>query len=195
MSVDPVGGTEKSGTGYDIARQAARGDVPEQKSNHSSAAISQDPVSVSLHRMASTMGKLENVNLEKNQFATKIRETNKALQNMSPLVNGMKESLTTIVKNWPPFPVDSQERKDLLMSYSALRKEIISMTLPAPPTPVYESNARLWDKLGLSTAESPLPELTAHSSDSEIGTALAEVSSFGETLTAGQNDLVKAVSQ
>jgi len=45
----------------------------------------------------------------------------------------MKESLETIVKNYPPFPHGSDERIKLLMSYNSLRKQIDDLTMPPPP--------------------------------------------------------------
>lgn len=196
MAVDPIGGIDKTSAGYDAARQY-QVTPSEQKAEQLPVTREEDQVMVSLQRSSGTMGRLGSVNEQNFRFATQIRETNKALQDVSALVDGMNDRLGTIVKNWPPFPQDSEERKDLLMSYTALRKEIINLMVPPPPQLVYERNQGLWSKLvpGGESFENSVPDLATTATDSEIGTALAKIKSFHDAVNSGKQELIKAVSE
>jgi seryl-tRNA synthetase len=157
-----------------------------------------DPVSVSLQRSSSTMGKLGSVNEDKNLFATGIRETDKALQEVSTVTVKMKERLETIVKNFPPFPVDSAERKDLLMSYVSLRKEIEKLTFPKPPAPVYENNQKLWEKIDFSDTRKvaeALPVLDETSSDSQVRRAVGSLDELQTSLCEGRKELFRTITE
>lgn len=157
-----------------------------------------DPVSVSLQRSSSTMGKLGSVNEEKNILATNIRIADKALQEVSNVSIKMKERLETIVKNWPPFTQDSAERKELLMSYVSLRKEIEKLTFPPPPVPLYENNQKLWEKLDLSDSQkldAVLPDLSVTAPDSQVQRAIGSLDELQATIGEGRKELYRAVTE
>ncbi|MDD2338031.1 MAG: hypothetical protein PHD01_15835, partial [Geobacteraceae bacterium] len=157
-----------------------------------------DPVSVSLQRSSSTMGKLGSVNEETNLLATGIRETDKALSEVSKVAVKMKERLETIVKNFPPFTMDSAERKDLLMSYISLRKQIEKMTFPKPLTPVYENNRKLWGKLDFSDAQKmdeAIPVLDETSSDSQVRQAVGSLDNLQTSLGEGKKELFRTITE
>jgi len=144
------------------------------------------------------MGKLGNVNDEKNIFATGIRVSDKALLEVSNVAVEMKERLETIVKNWPPFTQDSAERKELLMSYVSLRKEIEKMTFPPPPAPIYETNQKLWEKLELANSETlavAVPELSVNASDYQVRHAIGSLDEFQTSLDEGRKELYRTVTE
>jgi hypothetical protein len=198
MGVDPIGGLEKTVPGYDAARQAYRSAGNEQQTAQQTVQ-GQEPVSLSLQRNSNTMGRLETVNEEKNLFARNIRATDKALQEISTAVEKMKSHLDTIVKNWPPFPPDSSERKDLLMSYAALRKQILSMTFPPPPPPVYEKNTSLWEKFGYNNDAQQLshtvPDITETATDVQVSSARDGIETLQAAVSQGRSELVRAVTE
>lgn len=197
MGVDLIGGNEKVAPVQDLVRTAYHKAPAEQKQKSAQGAGG-DQVSVSLQRSASTMGKLDSVNEDKNLFATSIRETDKALNEVSKVTVKMKERLETIVKNYPPFAQDSQERKDLLMSYVSLRKEIEKLTFPKPPPPVYEHNQKLWEKIDFSdtlkVAEA-LPSLDVSSSDAQVKRAVGSLDALQTSLGEGRKDLFRTITE
>jgi hypothetical protein len=144
------------------------------------------------------MGRLEGFNEDKNRIAQSIRETDEALQGISNGIESMVKNLDTIKKNYPPFSRDSQERKDLLMSYVSLRKEIIKMMVPPPPPPVYEKNTSLWEKLGYNengSIASAVPDITATASDAEVGTAWQSLDGLRDAVGTGRGELARFVSE
>jgi hypothetical protein len=83
----------------------------------------------------------------------------------------MQGNLTTIVKNYPPYPIDSMERRDLLMSYISLRKEIESLMVPPPPQPVYDKVKSMWAAMFAQNGQiqaSAVPPLENGSSDKQV---------------------------
>ena len=197
MGVDPIGGMEKMAPVQDSIRKVYQNVSGDQKTS-STQGVGGDTVSVSLQRSSSTMDKLGSVNEEKNLFATAIRETDKALHEVSNVTVKMKVRLETIVKNFPPFTMDSAERKDLLMSYISLRKEIEKMTFPKPPAPVYENNQKLWEKLDFTdsrkVAES-IPALDETSSDSQVRRAVGSLNELQASLGDGRKELFRTITE
>ncbi len=197
MGVDPIGGNEKVTPVHDSVRMAYQ-KTPADQNKKSKQGAGGDQVSVSLQRSASTMGKLDSVNEDKNLFATSIRETDKALHEVSNLTVKMKERLEKIVKNYPPFSQDSAERKALLMSYVSLRKEIEKLTFPKPPAPVYENNQKLWDKLDLSDSKKvseTIPSLEVTSSDSQVQRAVGSLDELQTSLGEGRKELFRTITE
>jgi chaperonin cofactor prefoldin len=197
MGVDPIGGNEIIMPVQESVRTAYRNASGDQQTRPEKR-MGEDPVSISLQRSSSTMQKLGNVNEEKNLLAKNIREADQALSEASSVAGKMKEHLRTIVKNWPPFPQDSVERKEILMSYVSLRKEIEKLTFPPPPTPVYESNQKLWDKLDLSDSEklaNAVPELSTSATDSQVQRAVGSLDEFQTHLGEARKELYRTVTE
>lgn len=198
MGIDPIGGIDKSIPGYDRASKAYQNSGVDQQPGQVKSKKIGDPVSVSLQRASSTMGKLATVNEDKNLFATNVRLTDKALQEISGVMDKMKVHLDTIVKNWPPFPQESEQRKEILMSYASLRKEILKMTVPLPPTQVYEKNTRLWDNLGYTDNQElarSVPDITPASTDEQVKKASIGLAEAQSAVSAGRDELVRMVSE
>ena len=59
-----------------------------------------------------------------------IRTVDETMQQIGHHLNGMKHAVETILKNYPPFPVDNHDRVTQLRQFSALRKMIDQLTLP-----------------------------------------------------------------
>lgn len=197
MSVDPIGGAELKSPVQDLIRTAYRSTSGEQQ-KRSEKRPGEDPVSVSLQRASSMLQKMGSVNEEKNRMAKSIRETVKSLSDISGVAVKMKENLNTIVKNWPPFPQDSVERQELLMSYVSLRKEIEKLTFPPPPAPLYENNQKLWEKFDFADKEKmsvSLPDLSVDASDYQVQRAVMVLDDFQSSLGEARNELYQTVTE
>lgn len=196
MAIEPIGSTEKVTTMPDQLRKSYQATVPQ----HQPAANAQqndDLVAISVQGSSSTMGRLDSFLEEKNLLAKNIRGIADSLAKAIDVVGGMNETLAKIVKNYPPFPPDSSERKELLMSYISLRKEILGMTFPPPPQPLYEKNTSIWDKIGSvenGTIASSVPRLSATASDAEVIAASRAVTQLGSAVTTAQSELVGFVT-
>ena len=196
MAIEPISTTEKVATMPDQLRKSYQATVPQQQ-QAVNPQQHDDLVAISVQGSSSTMGRLDTFHEEKNLQARNIRSVADSLAKVSDVVGGMNETLAKIVKNYPPFPPDSSERKDLLMSYISLRKEILGMTFPPPPQPLYEKNTSLWDKLGAAdngNIASSLPQLSASASDAEVIAASKAMTQLGSVVTTAQSELVGFVT-
>jgi len=192
MAIDAIGGNEQMAPMQDQVRKTYQAAVPQQQQGLN-VQQNDEPVSVSIQRSSSTMGRLDSFNEQKNLMARNIRTTSDALATISEVVDGMKENIGKIIKNYPPFPPDSSERKEILMSYVSLRKEILNMTFPPPPAPLYEKNATPWEKLGYTEKggiASSVPEISSTATDSELRAASKILAELGSAVSSAQNELV-----
>jgi hypothetical protein len=98
-------------------------------------------------RNLDTARAIEQMHASLNQQAKSVRETNETINTAVDQIDSMKNSLQTISKNYPPFPVDSKQRNEILMEYTSLRKELIRLMVPPPPPPVYEKVQHMWSSL------------------------------------------------
>lgn len=62
--------------------------------------------------------------------ASSIRTMDQTMESVGSTVNAMKAELEGIVKNYPPYPSDSQERVSRLKNYAGLRTMIDRLTVP-----------------------------------------------------------------
>jgi len=142
-----------------------------------------------------TVRVIEQMHASLNQLAKGVRETNESLNKAVDLVDSMKSSIQTVVKNFPPFPVDSKERNDRLMEYNSLRKELISLMVPPPPPPVYEKIKHMWESLfedqNGNLSQNTVPLLDNSSSDAQ----LKEVSQTLDKTSAQLADFSSKVTQ
>ncbi len=195
MAIDPLSKVDNTAVVGDAARKLNQ-NMQYVNENRSADPAVREPDSVSLRKISATMGKIEVLNEEKNMMAKNIRETDTALRGISDSVDRMKVNLGKIVKNWPPFPSDSAERKQYLMSCVSLRKEIEKMTVPPPPKPVYERNKIVWDNLGVNgSGKFAVPEITETATDAQLKTALGKIDELGAALAAGRKDLIRTVTE
>jgi hypothetical protein len=196
MAIEPIGGNEKIAAMQDQVRKTYQAAIPQQQPEVN-VQKNDEPVSVSFQRASSTMGRLGSFNEEKNLIAKSVRTSSEALEKVSEMIGGLKENLGKIIKNFPPFPQDSAERKEILMSYVSLRKEILSMTFPPPPVPVYEKNTTLWEKLGYNEMEGiglSVPEISSTATDSEVLSASKTLGELGSAITSAQKELIGFVT-
>jgi hypothetical protein len=125
-----------------------------------------------------------------NQLAAGVGKTNEELKKATVRVGQM----ATIIKNYPPYTVDSEHRKEILMSYASIREEIIKMTVPPPPPPVYEKVKGMWSTLFEQNGQilhHAVPALHATSSDWEVQAAATNLDNTGGKLA----DLSSGVTQ
>ena len=129
-----------------------------------------------------------------NSVATNLRQTNEGLKETSAVVAEMKNSLDKIIKNYPPYSIESKDRIDQLMSYSSLRKQIMSMEFPAPPPPLYEGVKHLWEDL-FSGADKTLqtPALPQDAPDSHVAAAAKQLDVISSQIGLVQDSISSAV--
>ncbi|WP_281185260.1 hypothetical protein [Trichlorobacter lovleyi] len=141
-----------------------------------------------------TVKAIEQMHTRMNQLVKGTRETNEALNKAAEQVNFMQGNLTSIIKNFPPFPIDSKERQELLMSYTSIRQEMMKMTIPQPPPPMYEQVKHEWDKTVGQNGQmlsSAVPALETTSSDTQVNEAAAQL----ENASAGLANLSSSVTK
>jgi hypothetical protein len=154
---------------------------------------SADQVSLNItvsKRTLDTIQKLGEVSDVLNSMAKSLRSSDQALRTSSEMIEKMKAELTKIVKNYPPFPLESAERRDLLMSYSAIQKEILQMTIPPPPPPAYERVRLLWQDLTPNQDNRlATPELSSSASDSQVRFALDALAGITDRIAETRQEL------
>jgi len=168
--------------------------VQVSNNNHTKADSVRVSSTVALKNL-DTVRVIEQMHASLNQLAKGVRETNESLNKAVDLVDSMKSSIQTVIKNFPPFPVDSKERNDRLMEYNSLRKELISLMVPPPPPPVYEKIKHMWESLfedqNGNLSQNTVPLLDNSSSDAQ----LKEVSQTLDKTSAQLADFSSKVTQ
>jgi hypothetical protein len=156
-----------------------------------------DKVSIKVDLPKNTVDALQkmgNISDFLNSVATNLRQTNEGLKAVSDVVEQMKASLDKIIKNYPPFLVQNRERMELLMSYSGLKKEIQSMMIPAPPSPVYESVRHLWDGLTAGQGNTvQTPTLPQDAPDSHVQLASQQLAALSDQIKLVQEAMGNSV--
>jgi hypothetical protein len=119
-----------------------------------------------------------------NATANRIRETGDALKASATIVSQMGGELNRIIKNYPPFSIEDEERKKILMGYISLRKQIDKLTVPPPPPPIYEKVDGMWQELfSQQDGKVTTPPLEQDSSDSAVRTSARQLSATGDTIS------------
>lgn len=145
-----------------------------------------------------TVKAIEQMHAKLNELVKGVRQTNEQLNRAAEQVAQMQGSLMSIVKNYPPYPIESMERRDLLMSYMSLRKEIENLMIPPPPQPVYEKVKTMWDAMFAQNGQmqaSAVPALTHDSSDKQVQVAASELGRLNEQLASMSDDVTQALLQ
>ena len=127
---------------YQDAQQASKG--------HTVQSLAGDKVSINVElpqHNIDTLQKMGNISDILNSVATNLRQTYEGLTAASAVVEKMKVSLDKVIKDYPPYPVDDQGRRQELMGYSSLQKEISQMMIPPPVPPVFDKVQHLWTSL------------------------------------------------
>ncbi len=188
--------------------QVAQAAPAKEVTRHEPASVSAESADVNKDRVNTsssvtlknldTVKAIESLHTRMNQLIKGVRETNETLDSVAGNIDSMKRALSTILKNFPPFPMDSKERQQLLMSVSTLRNEIMKMTVPAPPLPVYEKVQGQWKDLLTPAGQvqpGSLAELTAASSDKEIAAAYTSLSDTGSGIASLSSGITQALVQ
>ena len=123
-----------------------------QKASTGNAApsIGGDKVSIQVElpqKTVDTLQKMGNISDFLNSVATNLRQTYEGLTATSAIVDKMKVSLEKVIKNYPPYPIEDRARMEELKGYSSLQKQIMQLTVPSPPPPIYEKVKHLWESL------------------------------------------------
>jgi len=143
-----------------------------------------------------TVKAIEQMHARMNQLVKGTRETNEALNQVAEQVNFMQSNLASILKNFPPFPLDSKERQELLMSYTSIRQEMMRMTVPQPPPPLYEEVKHEWSKTVGQNGQilpSAVPPLEAGSSDPQVAAAATQLDKTGASLADLSSGITKSL--
>jgi len=153
--------------------------------------------SVSLKNL-DTVRAIEQMYASLNQLAKGVRETNESINAAVDQVDTMRNGIQGVVKNYPPFPIDSKERNDRLMEYTSLRKELLSLMVPTPPVAPYEKVKLMWSSLFDSNGkiqQSLVPELSKGSSDAQLTTASQTLEKTSSQLSEFSNKVTQALVQ
>lgn len=140
---------------------------------------------------------IEQMHSQLNQLAKGIRETNEGLVQATEKSEQMRSTLQTILKNYPPFSAESSERQKILMSYVSIRKEIEQLTIPPPPSPVYEKVKHMWDSIFSQDGQilfPVIPTLSPSSSDQQLKEAAKVLSRSSEKLASLSTGITEALT-
>jgi len=132
-----------------------------------------------------------------NSLALRAKETDQKLLILADSIDKMTGALDAIVKNFPPFSPESSARKDLLMSYASIRKELLQLTFPPPPPPIYEKIQHQWQELFQKDASSnsiKLPgELGSSTPDSDLKATIVDLTTLHDSITSLRADLKQSL--
>ena len=146
---------------------------------------------------ADTIQRIGNISDFLNSTAQNIRQTDHGLTSAQNIIDKMKSIAVQIIKNFPPFSNSDQgkQREALLMSYSSLQKELTSLTIPRPPTPVYDKVQHIWQTL-FPNADGKLTSigLPENSPASHVEAATQQLESVSGQISAVKEELGKSVT-
>jgi hypothetical protein len=140
-----------------------------------------------------TLQKMGNISDFINSVAINLRQTNEGITAVNDIVEQMKASLDKIIKNYPPFPPESRDRMEMLMSYSSLQKQIMSMMVPPPPQPVMDKVQQLWGNLTNGQTTVQTPTLSTDAPDTHVKAAAQQLDAVSSQLNLVQEALGASV--
>lgn len=201
---------ELAGVAQSGARMASYANSVAPESQVAAAQAMAQPTAQSI-RQAQVMVYREQMNAA----ALQIRSADAAMADIGQKLGEMKAVAQVIVKQFPPFALDSQERIEFLNTISGLRRQIEALTLPAPDKP---HGAMLADPAkvqgaGQASFASPsgehyvikapsvhlgpsgldLPELPLNATDAAVGAMLGRITQAETRLAAGRAGLAESV--
>lgn len=141
---------------------------------------------------------IEQMHVRLNDLVKGVRQTNEDLNKVAEQVGQLQGNLLAIVKNFPPYPIESMERRELLMSYMSLRKEIESLMIPPPPQPVYERVKTLWESMFAQNGQmqpGAVPALETSSSDQQVAQAGLKLDDLHGSLSNLSDQVTQALLQ
>lgn len=139
---------------------------------------------------------IEMMHARLNELAKGARETNEALASATDKIDQTRAQLATIIKNYPPFPLDNKERQEILMSYAGIRKEIEQLMVPPPPKPIYETVKHLWDSMFGENGQmlsSAVPKLDTSSNDQQVKDAADKLARSNEGILNLSSSITNAL--
>jgi hypothetical protein len=171
---------QQSGVQQMLAPKTAQHQEAQTSSKENTVqSIAGDKVSIKVElskNTADTLQRMGNISDFLNSVATNLRQTNEGLKATSSIVESMKTSLDKIIKNYPPYSLANKERIDQLMNYSSLKKQIMSLMVPSPPTPIYENVKHIWDDLFSGSGNTvQTPTLPQDAPDSHVNAAAKQL--------------------
>lgn len=86
------------------------------------------PQAVSAVRQAQVLAGLD----ARQRAAETVKHAFQAIGQIGTLLGRMQQGVQQILKQYPPYPLESQERMELLKSIAGLRKQIDALTFPPP---------------------------------------------------------------
>lgn len=141
-----------------------------------------------------TLQRMGNISDFLNSVATNLRQTNEGLKETSSIVADMKATLENVLKKSPPYSLVDKERIDQLMNYSSLKKQIMSLMVPAPPPPIYEKVQHLWEDLFSGPSNTvQTPTLPTDVPDSHVKAAASQLSNTSNQIGLLQDALGNSV--
>lgn len=120
-----------------------------------------------------------------NPLARSISVADVAIEDLDRHIERMKRPLELIVKNYPPFPLESSERRDYLNSFIGLRMEMERLMIP--PDKGAESALADIKKIHV-------PELSATATDKEIGAAIDGLNAVSLALNSARAALIPDIT-
>jgi hypothetical protein len=100
------------------------------------------------------------------EIAQQIHKIDQDMETIDTQLDGMLESLETIVKQYPPYPAESAERIDNLRRFSALRQMIDQLTFPRQNDAVAKAPPGGNQSLGME--KMAIPKIDPNASDDQI---------------------------
>jgi hypothetical protein len=214
MELNKIGGTDSAG--YYAAQQAAiqkqqqtNAEAVQSDSGAESASISatqgapsaSDRVKLTSTvtlKNVDTVRAIEQMHTRMNEQIKSVRKTTEAINQQADGIEKLTTALNSIMKNFPPFPVDSKERQEILMSYASIRKEIMKMLVPPPPAQVYEQVKDTWKTvLGENGQLQPhaVPALQDDSPDAVLGDAANGLGKSAQSLATLSSSITEKLFQ
>lgn len=143
-----------------------------------------------------TLNKMGNLSDFLNSVATSLRQTSEGLKATTSIVEEMKTTLDKIIKNYPPYSLENKERIDQLMNYSSLKKQILSLMVPAPPPPIYENVKHLWEDLFSGNNNTiQTPTLPTDVPDAHVKSAASQLDNLSHQIGLLQDALGSSVGK
>lgn len=145
-----------------------------------------------------TVHALEQMHARMNEQIKIARKTSEAINQQAAGIEDLTTALNSIIKNFPPFPVASQERQEILMSYTSIRKEILKMSVPPPPSEVYEQVKDTWktvlDENG-QLQPGAVPPLQSDSSDAALADVASGLGKSAQALASLSSSITQGLFQ
>ncbi len=80
---------------------------------------------------------------KRNAIAMTVRQVDATMETIDDNISQMKDQLLRIVKQYPPFPPDSQDRVNFLKSFGQMRRMIERLSFPPVPGDDSMNRARM----------------------------------------------------